>query len=239
MRIFLVLALLLLSAYLALAGDYVGEDTVTPGKFRRYLESRDPTQAIPQTNEVLHAVSEANTPAQRAMNLGQPNAQPPVPPSVPQKYRKVVGGLVVEMDAAEKQAVDNAQAAQEALTQQYQEELTTKDMCKESLLAQVTQFLANREANKHAAVATSQAASQTEIDASKQAFQAEINAMPPPNQAVAIDFFTRVNERLHTIVATKANERMHALTDGMIDDAYILFNNVARCLLAARKVRGG
>ena len=225
----LTVVLLLLGASLAWAGDYVGESTVTPGKLTRYLESRDPTQAIPQANEVLHPVSEANTPAQRAINLGQPNAKPPVPPSVPQKYRKVVSGLVVEMDAAEKQAVDNAQAAQDALTQQYRDEFT-KDMCKEDLLVKVTEFLANREANKHTQVDNSLKAFKAEIDA----FQLEINAMPPPNQTVAIQMFTKANALM-----TKANERMHALTDGVIDDTYILMNNVARCLLAARKVRGG
>jgi hypothetical protein len=215
MRATLAVTLLLLSFGVAWAGDYVGEDTVTPGKFRRYLESRDPTQALPQANEVLHAVSEADTPGQRAINLGQPHATPPVPPSVPQKYRKVVGGLVVEMDAAEKQTVDKAQAAQEALTTQYKDEFK-KDMCKEDLLIKVTEFLANREANKHA-----------QVDASQAAFQAEIDAMSTVNLAVAKDMFT------------KANVRMHTLTHGVIDDEYILLNNVSRCLLAARKVRGG
>ena len=225
----LLIVLLVLSAGVAQAGDYVGEDTATPGKFRRYLESRDPTQALPQAGEVLHPVSEANTPAQRTINVGQPYATPPVPPSILQKYRKVVGGLVVEMDVGEKQAVDNAQAAQDALTQQYKDEFT-KDMCKEDLLIKVTEFLTNREANKHAQVDNSLKAFKAEIDA----FQVEINNMTQVNLAVAKDMFTKSNALM-----TKANERMHAIADEVIDDTYILMNNVARCLLAARKVRGG
>ena len=197
------------------AEDYVCEDTVLTGKFRRYLPSVSATQVVLGTNEACTVVSKAETPAQQAINLGNPNAVPPVPPTVPVRYRKVVSGLVVEMDAAEKQVVDNTQAAQEALSQQYKDELQTKDLCKENLLAHVTQFLNTREANKHA-----------QVDASHAAFQAEINAMSAVNLTVAKDMFT------------KANVRMHALTHGVIDDAYILLNNVARCLLAARKIRG-
>lgn len=231
---FLLLILIVNGAW---AADYVGEDTVTPGTFRRYLESRDPTQAVPHPNEVLHKVSEAETPAQRTINLGQPYATPPVPPSVPIKYRKVVGGLVVAMDAAEQQVVDAAQAAQAALAQQYRDEFT-KEMCKEDLLIKVTEFLANREANKHDQVAASQAAFQADIATSQTAFQAEIDAMSTVNLAVAKDMFTKANVRMHDL-SVKANVRMHAIADNIIDDEYILMNNVGRCLLAARKVRGG
>ena len=189
-------------------------------------------------NELCTAVSKADTPAQRLITLGDPTAQPPIPPSVDVIYRKVVNHLVVEMDAAEKQQVDNAAAVDAAVKQQYTDEIKTKDMCKEDLLAQVTQFLANREQNKHADVTASETAAQSQIATSQTAFQAEIDAMSVVNLAVAKAMFTKVNELLHAIVATKANQQMHQLVHNDINDEYVLVNNVARCLLAARKTKG-
>ena len=143
---------------LALAADCVCEGPV--GVYRRYLTSRNSCVVQQQGGETCSPVPKgAVTEAQRALTVGQPKAIPPVPPTVPSQYRKVVNGtgnpaprLVAEMDAGEKAAVDAAQAAAETLQEEFQTEIASNEICTQANLSAIDTYFQNMAADIQAAI---------------------------------------------------------------------------------------
>jgi hypothetical protein len=156
-KVILTFLIILVIQGLACAEDYVCEDTVITGKYSRYLPSVSATQITLKANELCTAVSKADTEAQRAINLGNPNATPSVPPSVLFKYRKVVNHLVVEMDAGEKATVDAAIAADQAIKAPWQAEVATPEACPYTTLAELNTDFDNEETALAALVAATPA----------------------------------------------------------------------------------
>jgi len=138
----LVALFLVLIATPAFAEDFVCVLTAG-GTLTRYVASVDPTKIAPSPTETCTQVSKANTPAQRTLLN-----------TVPRKYLKASGGLLVEMDAAEKGTVDAAAAAKAATRTALETEAATQDLCSSATLADInTKFT------------TLRAALQTDIDA--------------------------------------------------------------------------
>src|SRR5262245_20618517 len=93
-RVLFVLLLICATPWLAWGDEAICEDTVTVGKYRRYIGSIDPTTLTLQANEVCHLLSDpATIAAQRALCY---DSNVP-PPTIPAKYRMVSAQLCVEM----------------------------------------------------------------------------------------------------------------------------------------------
>lgn len=127
----LALLLALLMGGIAQAEQVVCGDTT---QFQR-LYSSDPTKVTDATCTVHpKPTSQAQRDAQEAQRVLAETFQA----AGTLRYLKVVDGWIVEKTQAEKDAVDAALAAQEALAVQYQQELTTQDLCSPVLLQQIT-----------------------------------------------------------------------------------------------------
>src|SRR5262245_11336993 len=92
---YILLAFIFLLALMGVAHteDFICEDSVTIGKYRRYVHALDPTFLVLQPNETCNLIFEADTPDQQAKCLdGQAT-----PATIPFKYRMVSSGLCAEM----------------------------------------------------------------------------------------------------------------------------------------------
>ena len=188
---------------LALANDFVCEDTVTVGKYRRYLYSIDPTSVVLQPNELCHNIPDAEVLAQQAACF---DGHTP-PPTIPRKYRSVQNQLFAEMSQAEKDVVDAAEAAVAAQNEAYATERTdSANLCSEKQLATITDKLAQRKT--------------TNLDqrlAALNAINAKIDAAAGLNQAF--------KDLLKEITAF--------VNEGLVEDIndnYPLFDKTARCI---------
>jgi hypothetical protein len=135
----------------------IAEDCVcekAPGAFSRYLVSRNVCSVAEEPGETCYTVPKgAATTAQRIINVGNPHATPPVLPTVPVKYRKVVSGLVVEMDAAEKAVVDAAIAAEEARQAEFRNEIASNEICAQVDTTAIDNYFQNLFNDMQAAIA--------------------------------------------------------------------------------------
>ena len=66
-------------------------------------------------------------------------------PGVPERYRKISGGVVVEMSQAEKDAIDAPAVAAAALQASYDTEISSNDLCDATLDELVTRINAERD----------------------------------------------------------------------------------------------
>jgi hypothetical protein len=124
-KFLLFLAVLLCFPLLTMAEDGVcGDATV----MTRYIASTDPSK-MPATvgGKPCVLISKANTPAQRAL----------VQATAPH-YLKVVGGLAVEMTQGEKDVVDAAEAAAQAVTQAHMDESANNTLCNTATESDIT-----------------------------------------------------------------------------------------------------
>jgi hypothetical protein len=94
----------------------------------RYLVSMDPSKMPPAVGgKPCVVISKANTPAQRAL----------VQATAPH-YLKVVGGLAVEMTQGEKDVVNAAEAAAQAVVQAHVDETTANTLCNTATESDIT-----------------------------------------------------------------------------------------------------
>ena len=128
---FVVLVVTLVFWSTGMASTYVCGDAT---KLGYYAQAVDPS-AIPLCPApfTVAEVPEADIPAQTALYN-----------TVIHRHLKVVGGLMVEMDAGEKNAVDAPLLAEQAHNAAMQDELMTQEYCSTKTLQQVTTKVTNK-----------------------------------------------------------------------------------------------
>jgi hypothetical protein len=204
MRIVCVLLLLVSLPGLAWADDVICEDTITVGKYRRYQASIDLTTVAVQPNEQCHPIAEAQLAAQRAACY---DGNVP-PPTIPVKYRKVVGGLCAEMSQQEKNQVDAVEQANQAQQQAYAQE-RGGPQCGEKQLGQLTSKLNQMKGEKITALEAAHTAIDQTIDALT---TWDVTIAKTTLKQLTADFYTQMNAD--------------------VDDEYKWFNEIYRCLRA-------
>lgn len=126
-------------------------------------------------------------------------------------YLKVVDGLVVEKTQAEKDAVDAARALQQQAATNYQQELTTQELCNTAALQQIS----SRMQTRHDNLATT-------IQTKHDDLAAQIDAIATANLAALKGGLHALNDALA--------QGLGKLNDREAKDV----EEVARCLRAAR-----
>ena len=211
---FVFMLFLLLLPLVAWSDDFICEDTQTPGKYRRYQPSQDPSTLLLQPEEACHAIPEADLPAQRAACMDGTTP----PPTIPLKYRMVSGERCVEMPQGgqgplTKNAVDAAENALKAQTDAYTQEKGGPE-CGEKQLAQLTSKLNQQKGQKHAAMETA-----------RQNINAAIDAMSKWDLSTGQAMLKQIVDDIYT------------QENADIDDHYKWDNDLYRCLRAYIGIR--
>lgn len=125
------LALLIMAVSLANAEDFICHNA---GKFLWYQHAVDPTRTRPCPGAATRVrIQPADIPAQRAIGATLDSGT-----YIPEKYRKVVAGLMVEMTPAEK-AIEDTPTPQEAARAAFKAEMDVQDICSRGSIQNIRQ----------------------------------------------------------------------------------------------------
>jgi hypothetical protein len=173
---------------------------------RQYLS--DPTQV---TDPTCTALPKPKTQAERDAQQAQHTLVQQFQQAGNLRYLKVVGGLVVEKTQAEKDQVDAALALEQQAATNYQNELSTQELCNTAAL----QAISTRMQTRHDTAAT-------QIQTQHDTLDAQIEALTTANLATMKTGLKALNDAL-ALGLNKLNDRETKDVE-----------EVARCLRAAR-----